>query len=156
MRVAVWRFIAFTILALVANAVRPASAQSKPVVALLAADGALERAYAAKNVSTALSFFAPNASVLGAGVPTLSGRAAIRKSLADAFERSDLSISWHADKADVATSGDFGYTSGKNRVSFGSKSKTLPIIGKYVTVWKRQPDRTWKVILDIYNGDAPG
>ncbi len=156
MRVPASRFIALAILALVANAARPASAQSKPVVALLATDGALERAYAAKNVNAALGFFAPSASVLGAGVPTSTGRAAIRKSLAAAFGVSDLSISWHADKAGVSGSGDLGYTSGKNRVSFGSKSKTLPIIGKYVTVWKRQPDGTWKVILDIYNDDAPG
>jgi ketosteroid isomerase-like protein len=101
-------------------------------------------------------FFAPDASVLGAGVPILAGRAAIRTSLADAFGRSDLSIPWRADKAAVATSGDLGYTSGKNRVSFGPKSKTLPIVGKYVTVWKRQVDGSWKVVLDIYNADAPG
>jgi ketosteroid isomerase-like protein len=145
----------FAVLALVV-VVRPASAQSKPVVALLATDRALERAYAAKNVNAALGFFAPNASVLGAGVPILTGRAAIRKSLAGTFGLSDLAISWHADKADVAGSGDLGYTSGTNRVSFGRKSKTVPIIGKYVTVWKRQADGTWKVILDIYNGDAPG
>jgi ketosteroid isomerase-like protein len=94
--------------------------------------------------------------VLGAGVPILTGRAAIRTSLADAFGRSDLSISWRADNAAVASSGDLGYTSGKNRVSFGPKSKTLPIVGKYVTVWKRQADGTWRVVLDIYNADAPG
>ncbi len=150
------RFLVFAILALVVGAARPASAQSKPVVALLATDRALERAYAAKNVSAALVFFAPNASLLGGGVPILTGRAAIRKSLAETFGLSGLSISWQANKADVATSGDLGYTSGKNRVSFGPKSKTLPIVGKYVTVWKKQADGTWKVILDIYNGDAPG
>ncbi len=150
------QFLVSAIFALVVGAVGPAAAQSKPVVALLATDRALERTYAAKNVSAALNFFAPNASVLGAGVPILSGREAIRKSLAETFGLSGLSISWQADKVDVATSGDLGYTSGKNRVSFGSKSKTLPIVGKYVTVWKRQSDGTWKVILDIYNGDAPG
>ena len=155
MRAFVARMFVFAILALVVD-VSPASARSKPVVALLSTDQALERAYAAKNVSAALGFFAPDASVLGAGVPILSGRAAIRKSLAGTFGLSDLAISWHADKADVAGSGDLGYTSGTNRVSFGRKSKTPPIIGKYVTVWKRQADGTWKVMLDIYNGDAPG
>jgi len=27
--------------------------------------------------------------------------------------------------------------------------------GKYLTVWKRQPDGTWKIVRDINNTDLP-
>jgi ketosteroid isomerase-like protein len=27
--------------------------------------------------------------------------------------------------------------------------------GKYVTVWKKQSDGTWKVLLDVFNTDVP-
>ena len=27
--------------------------------------------------------------------------------------------------------------------------------GKYATIWKKQPDGSWKVVLDIVNSDVP-
>lgn len=28
--------------------------------------------------------------------------------------------------------------------------------GKYLTVWKKQPDGNWKIVRDIFNSDKPG
>jgi ketosteroid isomerase-like protein len=27
--------------------------------------------------------------------------------------------------------------------------------GKYLAVWKKQPDGTWKCVMDIWNSDLP-
>jgi ketosteroid isomerase-like protein len=27
--------------------------------------------------------------------------------------------------------------------------------GKYVEVWKKQPDGSWKCVIDMYNSDVP-
>jgi uncharacterized protein (TIGR02246 family) len=35
------------------------------------------------------------------------------------------------------------------------KGKAVHDVGKYLTVWKRQPDGSWKIIRDIGNADPP-
>lgn len=59
-----------------------------------------------------------------------------------------FAVTWTAAKADV--SGDVGYTTGAYEMSMAGAKET----GKYVTVWKRQDDGSWKVVEDIFNADA--
>ncbi len=61
---------------------------------------------------------------------------------------------WHASDAYVARSGEIGYTTGTYRMSDRVKGKMLVDRGKYVTVWKHEPDGSWKVQLDIFNSDV--
>ena len=59
------------------------------------------------------------------------------------------SLTWGPTKAEMSISGDLGYTYG-NYV-FSSKTKDAKIeteTGIYMTVWKRQSDGSWKVVLD--------
>ena len=61
-------------------------------------------------------------------------------------------LTWAPVKADMAASGDFGYTYG-NYV-FKSKNKEGKIVtnyGKYMSVWKKQKDGSWKVVVDMGN-----
>jgi ketosteroid isomerase-like protein len=68
----------------------------------------------------------------------------------------NLKITWQADNANVARSGELGYTSGAYQMSFtDAAGKTIPDNGKYVTVWRKQADGNWKVVLDIFNTDLP-
>jgi ketosteroid isomerase-like protein len=62
------------------------------------------------------------------------------------------SLTWTPVKADMAVSGDLGYTYG-NYV-FKSKNKEGKIVssyGKYMSVWKKQKDGSWKVVVDMGN-----
>jgi ketosteroid isomerase-like protein len=62
------------------------------------------------------------------------------------------SLTWTPVKADMAASGDLGYTYG-NYV-FKSKNKEGKIVanyGKYMSVWKKQKDGSWKVVVDMGN-----
>jgi ketosteroid isomerase-like protein len=62
------------------------------------------------------------------------------------------SLTWTPVKADMAASGDLGYTYG-NYV-FKSKNKDGKIeisYGKYMSVWKKQKDGSWKVVVDMGN-----
>ncbi len=62
------------------------------------------------------------------------------------------SLTWTPVKADMAASGDLGYTYG-NYV-FKSKDKEGKIVssyGKYMSVWKKQSDGSWKVVVDMGN-----
>ena len=62
------------------------------------------------------------------------------------------SLTWTPVKADMAGSGDLGYTYG-NYV-FKSKNKEGKIVanyGKYMSVWKKQKDGSWKVVVNMGN-----
>ena len=62
------------------------------------------------------------------------------------------SLSWTPVRGDMAASGDLGYTYG-NYV-FKSKNKDGKIVssyGKYMSVWKKQKDGSWKVAVDMGN-----
>ena len=58
-----------------------------------------------------------------------------------------MHLIWAPVKADV--SGDLGYTFGKWELRI-SGMDTIQY-GTYVTVWKKQPDGTWKFVLDAGN-----
>jgi ketosteroid isomerase-like protein len=52
----------------------------------------------------------------------------------------------------MASCGDLGYTFGL--YTFRSKKadgKMTTTYGKYTTIWKKQKDGTWKVLLDMGN-----
>ncbi|MGA7930824.1 MAG: DUF4440 domain-containing protein [Candidatus Sulfotelmatobacter sp.] len=66
------------------------------------------------------------------------------------------SITWRPNKADVARSGELGYTSGTYEMSFKDASgKAVADKGKYLMVWKKQADGAWKVLFDMSNSDLP-
>ena len=78
------------------------------------------------------------------------GHAAIEDLMAPAFSDSSYSLSWEPEYAEVSSSADFGYTVGRyesRRV--GGDGVPLVGTGRYVTIWRRDSDGRWKVVLDI-------
>lgn len=55
-----------------------------------------------------------------------------------------LMLSWHPEKAEIAASGDLGYTFGKYTLS----SSNMTEHGHYVTIWKKNNSGKWKYVLD--------
>ena len=58
-------------------------------------------------------------------------------------------LSWNPTKAEIARSGDLGYTFGTYEFTvLDSLDNTSISHGNYVTVWKKQDDGSWKYVLD--------
>lgn len=55
---------------------------------------------------------------------------------------------WQPQFAEVAVAGDMGWTWGQYQVVADGVQTSS---GKYVNVWKKQPDGTWKVRVDVGN-----
>jgi len=86
---------------------------------------------------------------LPAGLPPIVGREKIRENMSGS---SKAVLKWEPAKAEVAKSGDLGYTWGNYQVSWtGEDGKTQILYGKYLNIWKKQPDGTWKAVVDIGN-----
>ena len=75
-----------------------------------------------------------------------------KPALIDAYKDNmdfDFSLTWIPEFADIAKSGDLGYTWGKYLISApDSLGNTMQQTGYYVSVWKRQQDGQWKYVLD--------
>ena len=65
-----------------------------------------------------------------------------------------FSITWDPNYAEVAASGDMGYTVGRYERTSRAEGETVVNAGTYLTVWRRQEDGSWKVKADIGNPDA--
>ena len=123
---------------------------------LRSADQAWMKVFFAKNLDRAMEFMAPNGSVLAPNAPTATGADSVRKVYAGLLALPGLQISWTPTTAAASRSGDLGYTQGTYEMSFTDPGgKQVSDKGKYVTVWKKQPDKSWKVVADIFNSDLP-
>ena len=89
--------------------------------------------------------FPPNAHVV-------SGPEARRKAWAALFAPAELVFYNAATKVEAARSGDLAYETGTFEESFKDATGTpVKVVGKYVVVWKKQPNGQWKAIVDIFN-----
>jgi ketosteroid isomerase-like protein len=128
--------------------------RGKAEYAVAAADAAWMKVYHAKDLAKSVAFCDEHASMLVPNTPIATGKDAIAKAIANDFKNDD--IAWHVKKVGVARSGELGYTSGTTENTFKDASgKTVYDKGKYLTVWKKQADGTWKVLFDMFNSDLP-
>ena len=117
---------------------------------LMAADRAFAKATATKGVDGWVETFAENGAMLPAGLPIVRGHKAIRDLMSPAFESEGFEFHWEPTEADIAASGDLGYTIGRyERTVTGPDGNSSTTTGKYVSIWKRQEDGTWKVVVDL-------
>ena len=114
----------------------------------------LDREWAAsiKDMDKFMSYYASDASLYPPGMPLAAGAKPIRDVLTKMSSAPGFSLEFGPTKADVGASGDFGYTTGSYQASMSGMTER----GKYVEVWKKQPDGQWKVREDIFNPDSSG
>lgn len=111
---------------------------------------------ASATVDGHMSYFLEDAVILAPNEPLLSGKDAIRKMQDGLYAIPGFSIKWQANKVEVGSSGDLGYSRGNYELTMNDESGNLITDkGKYLTVWKKQSDGSWKVSADMFNSDMP-
>jgi uncharacterized protein (TIGR02246 family) len=111
---------------------------------------------AAKDVDAWVGFYANDASVLPPNEKVMTDKAVIRKAIAELLSLPGLSLSWEPTKVEVAKSGDLAYLYGSYSLTMNDdKGKPMQDFGKNVEIWKKQPDGSWRCILDTWNSDLP-
>jgi ketosteroid isomerase-like protein len=70
-----------------------------------------------------------------------------RKWMQDHPDQSGL-LTWRPAFADISRSGDFGYTTGPYELRRERTDKQPFRTGSFVSVWRRQADGRWKVLID--------
>lgn len=113
------------------------------------AEEAFARMASEKNTKDAFLFYLSDDAVTVGPHGPLVGKSAIKKRPANASL-----LSWNIAYCDIASSGDFGYTTGP--WEFRPSRDSLPVaFGEFHSIWKKQYDGSWKNFLDI-GIDHPG
>jgi uncharacterized protein (TIGR02246 family) len=113
--------------------------------------------FASKDPEKLASHYADDATLMNPDAPIVMGKDAIRTSLKEMMSDKNLALSFTTTTAEVAKSGDVAYTQGTYSMTM-TNPKTKKVVtekGKYLTVYKKQSDGTWKAIEDMNNADGP-
>jgi ketosteroid isomerase-like protein len=98
-----------------------------------------------------LSYYAEDAVEVPNNAGLIQGKANIAKTM-EFLDDKNNHLTWTPVGADISSSGDMGYTYGT--YEFASSDRNgKPVVdhGKYTTIWKKQKDGSWKVVLDMGN-----
>ncbi len=141
--------LVLALLSILAACRDPAGAQAAEAAKLLDTD----RAFAAQSLDqgTAAAFYArmrEDAIQLPANAPPVQGSRRIR----DRLESLGLQVlEWTPRQAEVSRGLDLGWTWGEWRLLQSAESRQVLARGKYLNVWKRGADGSWKLAADIGN-----
>jgi len=113
---------------------------------------AIMKGDAAGMVST---IYADDAVLMMPGAPKATGKDAIVGVFSGMLKEMTIkSIAFRTDE--VIVQGDYAVeTGGFTMTAQPLKGPEVKDTGKYITVWKKQADGSWKVIRDISNSDGP-
>ena len=92
-------------------------------------------------------WFAEDGVALGNGTAPVVGRVAIAKSAN--WRPEAYQLTWTPTDAQMGPSGDMGYTWGHfEGHSKDANGNPVTVTGRYITVWRKQANGSWKVTLD--------
>jgi uncharacterized protein (TIGR02246 family) len=114
------------------------------------------KAFAAKDMDKIVSVYADEGMVLLSNAPTMVGKDAIRAGMKDTVADPKFSLDLKTAKVEVSKD-DLAYSQGTYSVT-GTDPKTKKVMaekGRYVEVYKKQPDGSWKIVQDINSPEAP-
>ncbi|MDP9268797.1 MAG: DUF4440 domain-containing protein [Acidobacteriota bacterium] len=147
--------VSFTLLLLAATLGFPSDKnndrndETKQVKQVRETELAFAAAARAKDVEKVISFFDDDIHFFHQG-QMLSGVEAERKNWTGLLTDPNLSITWKPEI--VEASGGLGYTTGPFEIRVKQAGGTEVITrGRYVTIWRRKADGSWKAAIDIGN-----
>lgn len=127
----------------------PPDHRAADAAAIRAVDAEWVKAAADKDPVKFASFYAQDATLLPPGGPMTTGKDAISEAWQHMVAQPGFSLTFAPTKVVVSKSGDLAYDLGDYALTVNDPhGKPQTSKGKYVVVWGKQPDGTWKVLVD--------
>lgn len=143
--------------ALAACAAQRADTTEADVAAITRAANEWAAAVQAGNLDQIVALFTNDIVLLPPNEPAVAGMDATRvwgKGLVDAVTMTSVAIV----SDETVVSGDWAFSRGVFRATMqpkGGGSPAAPVANKYILIWRRQADGSWKIARDIWNGSEP-
>lgn len=111
---------------------------------------------ATKDADKWASYFTEDGSALYPGAATLDGKAAIKTAMAPYFADPNFSIDFHSTRTVASKGGDMVYSQGTYTMTMTNPKtkKSMTDKGKFLTVYSKQADGSWKAAADTFNSDS--
>jgi uncharacterized protein (TIGR02246 family) len=124
------------------------------IQAVRAVETAWVQDVAKKDVDSFAKYYADDASVLMPNSPILNGKEAIRGALKPMLADPNFALTFQSSRVEASKGGDFVYTQGSYTMTMSdAKQKATTDKGKYLTIFRKQADGTWKAVADMINSD---
>ncbi len=133
----------------------PASKPAGAADAIHQLDAEFMKAANAKNAGGLVkAFYAPDAVLMPPNHPVVEGRANIQSFLQGLIDSGLTAIK--LETPTIASAGDLAYGRGHYTLSIAPPGGApVQDVGKYVVVYRRQANGTWRAVADIFNSDQP-
>lgn len=111
----------------------------------------------AKDLEKDMAHYDNDAAFLLTNMPIVSGKTAIHGVHQQILADPNVSLDIATSKVEVSKGGDLAYSQGVYHLTSTDPKTKRPVseTGKYLTVYKKQADGTWKAVEDMLNADAP-
>jgi uncharacterized protein (TIGR02246 family) len=102
------------------------------------------------------AYFTDDGSGLYPGGPTLNGKAAIQAAMVPIVADKNFALTFASDKQVASKGGDMIYTQGTYSMTLTNPKTKKPMTdkGKFLTIYMKQADGSWKVTADTFNSDS--
>jgi ketosteroid isomerase-like protein len=119
-------------------------------------DAKLGHVINAKDAAAIAAFYADDAILMPTAEPIVRGKAAITEEWKHILAIPAFQNESKLGGVEVAAAGDLAYTYGSYRSRLmGEDGKLTTEPGKWLTIWKKQPDGRWLIAVETYNTDIP-
>lgn len=117
--------------------------------AITAANDQWNKGIAAKDLDKCMSFYMDDAVLFAPNAPAAVGKDAIRAAWKQLLSAPSVQLTFPNTQIDVARSADLAVQRGPfQAVSTDAKGKSTTENGRFVIVWQKQADGSWKVLAD--------
>lgn len=138
------------------NAAPNTDTRAADEAALRKLDDEWSKAAGAKDLEKTISYYSDDTLIMPSNSPVLQGKDAARAMWKSMFAVPGFGGGWKATRVEVAKSGDLGWTTGPYEITeIDASGKPMTDKGKYLAVWKKQADGSWKCVADMFNTDLP-
>ncbi len=112
---------------------------------------------ATKDVEKWANYYSDDASVLMPNAPMLTGKENIKAALKPMLADPNFELTFQSTRVEASKGGDFVYSLGTYSMTMSGPKGKKPVTdkGKYLTVFKKQADGSWKAVADMINTDLP-
>ena len=133
------------------------TSQNANVAAVRSVEAAWVKDIATKDVDKFVSYYSDDASLLMPNEMMITGKDNIKAALKPMLADPNFALTFQSARGEASKSGDLVYVIGTYSMTTSSPADQKPVTdqGKYLTVYKKQADGTWKAVADMVNTDLP-
>jgi ketosteroid isomerase-like protein len=113
-------------------------------------------ATAGKDVEKVVSYWTEDAVLIFPGQPVLEGKPAIRAYVTGSFNTPGFKIHWVSQRPVFSPDGKFAYMRGTDELTLPAPNGgNVTVHLRGISVWRLDPDKQWRCVLDISNEEPP-